>query len=842
MQGAFTGLKVLDLSWGVAGPMATMLLGDAGADVVKIEPPGGDPYRASILGYKVWQRGKRSIVLDLKSEEDREVFLKLVEDADVLVESFSSGTMEKLGLGYEELAQRNPRLIYAGITAYAPDSADADRPAYDALVNARMGGYWDQRGWPEGQIYHMARLPDPYPDLDIPYDWIQGPPRTGPVFAATPNAGVGTFWSLATAIHGALIARERTGEGQRIDTTLAQGILNAFVGSFQRAEKVDAPMFNTWIYNGKSPKGHFKTKDGRWIHNWVPNPRFMLEAAKGDTINATPDLTVQNDPDRFGTGPEELIVMSHYQEPMAAAAAKFTAREWSDAAATANVTVQTVRSPEEALSDPAFLEEGCVVTVDDPDLGPINEVGVVIELDKTPNSVKGPAPRVDQHGEEIRREVASGAWKRSAPPVKASDLPANAAPLAGIRVLDLGLAIAGPYGTQVLSELGAEVIKINAPYDHYWHKNHISMIANRGKRSVALNLKDPRGMKVLRELIATADVVQHNMRYDAATRLGVDFESVRKINPKVIYCHTRGFDRSRMLLPGNDQTGACLAGNQYEDGAIANGGKPIWPFSSFGDTGNGYLSAFGIIQALYHRDRTGEAQFVGTSIVNAQLLNCSFVVARPDGSGIDRPRLDGMQQYLTALYGLYDTADGWICLAVLTDEDWRRLHDLLPDALGDPRFATAALRSANDSALRETLEQAFKARTALEWQKEFEARKIAAEFVNPTFGINLHDDPEMRRREWVVSFDHPEVGRLDQIGNVFELSRTPGVIQSRPLMVGEETRSVMKELGYSDAEIDAMDKDNAVITWVPGQAYRTIARTKWVPAREEAGSEQAAAE
>ena len=827
MAGAFSGLKVLDLSWGVAGPMTAMLLGDAGADVIKIEPPEGDPFR-SLLGYKVWQRGKRSIALDLKAGEDRDVFLSLVADADILVESFSPGTMDKLDCGYETLRAINPRLIYAAITGYAPDSDDADRPSYDALINARMGGYWDQRGWPEGQIYHMAKLPDPYPDLDIPYDWIQGPPRPGPVFAASPSASLGAFYNLTTAIHGALFARERNGEGQRIDTTIAQGVLNAFVGSFQRAENVDAPMFNTWIYNGKSPKGHFKTSDGRWIHNWVPNPRFMLEASKGDTINSSPDLTVQNDPDRFGTGPEELVVMTFYQEMLAQAAAKFTAKEWSDAAAVAGVTLQIVRSPEEALSDAAFIEEGCVVTVDDPELGKINEVGVVIELAATPNRVKGPAPKFNEHGAEIRREVAARTAK-TFPAPRPSDIPADAPPLAGIRVLDLGLAIAGPFGTQVLSELGAEVIKINAPYDYYWHRNHISMVANRGKRSVALNLKDPRGMKVLHELVATADVVQHNMRYDAAERLGVDFESLKKINPKLIYCHTRGFDRSRMLLPGNDQTGACLAGNQYEDGAIANGGKPLWPFSSFGDVGNGYLSAFGIIQALYHRDRTGEAQFVGTSIVNAQLLNCSFVVARPDGSGIDRPHLDGMQQYLTATYGLYDTGDGWICLAVLTDEDWQALTRLFPAELSKPQFADATARAANDADLRGVLENAFRARSAKEWQVEFEALRIPAEFVDPTFGQRLHDDPEMIERGWVVSFDHPEAGKLDQIGDGFQMSRTPGIIQSRPLMVGEATEAVMQELGYTRDEVELLAAEQAVTTWKPGETHRPFLHKKWGP-------------
>ena len=831
MTGAFAGLRVLDLSWGVAGPMTAMLLADAGADVIKIEQPGGDPFRA-LLGYTVWQRGKRSIVLDLKDSQEREVLLALADRADIVVESFSPGVAAELGIDYDTLSARNPRLIYASVTGYAPDSADAGRCGYDALVGARSGLYWEQRGWTEGGLNHMAGLPDPYPDLEIPYDWVQGPPRPGPVFVSTPTASLGAFYALSAALHGAIVSRERTGEGQMVSTTLVQGILTSAIGAFQRAEKIDAPMFNTWIFGSKSPKGHFQASDGKWLHNWVPNPRFILQASKGDTIDSSPDLTVQNDPDRFGTGPEELLVMSFYQEPLAEAIAKFPAQDWSDAAEIAGVTLQIVRSPEEALADPAFLEEGCVVELDDPDLGRIREAGVVIELEKTPNAVRGPAPRVGEHGDAIRREAALPLAPR-APAQGLTPAPPGKGPLAGVRVLDLGLAIAGPFGTQVLSDLGAEVIKINAPYDFYWHRNHVSMVANHGKRSITLDLKSPSAMKILHQLVETADVVQHNMRYDAAERLGIDFESLKAINPKLIYCHTRGFDRSRMHLPGNDQTGACLAGNQYEDGGMADGGKPLWPFTSFGDTGNGYLSAFGIMQALYHRDRTGEAQFIGTSIVNAQLLNCSYVVARPDGSGLDRPRLDRMQQRLTATYGLYEAKEGWVCVAALTSGDWERLKALFPERLADPRFGTPEGRKTADAALRVILEAAFREKTGIEWQAAFEAGGVPAEFVDPDFGRRLHEDPEMIRRRWVVSFDHPEVGRLDQVGDVFTLSRTPAEIQGRPLIVAEETRAIMTELGYTDAEIEALEQRNVITTWKPGQVHKLV-NSKWFPQPDKA--------
>src|SRR4029077_8149484 len=125
------------------------------------------------------------------------------------------------------------------------------------------------------------------------------------------------------------------------------------------------------------------------------------------------------------------------------------------------------------------------------------------------------------------------------------------APLDGIVVLDLGLAIAGPFGTQLLSDLGATVIKINGLYDLFWHRVHIAYMANRGKKSITLNLKDPRSMEILLKLVAQADVVHHNMRYDAAQRLKIDYESLKKINPKLIYCHSRGFETGpREGLPG----------------------------------------------------------------------------------------------------------------------------------------------------------------------------------------------------------------------------------------------------------------------------------------------------
>jgi crotonobetainyl-CoA:carnitine CoA-transferase CaiB-like acyl-CoA transferase len=817
-----------------------MLLADQGADVVKIEPPGGDPFRRigrSALGYKTWQRGKRSAILDLKDAGDLAVFKTLATHADVLVESFEPGVTARLGIDYETLSTLNPRLIYATVTAYGSESRDAHRPGYDLLVAARTGLNWEHRGWPQGAVFHMAGRPDPLPDLEIPYDWVQGPAREGPMTTSCPAPSIGAFYWLTTAINAAVLARETTGRGQRVETSLLQGAIGSANGVWQTAENIDIDGYNHWVKCSKSPKGHFKCKDGRWIHNWVPNPRFILGASEGDEIEMNPNLSVQNDPNRFGTGMEEILVMSHYQPMLVERVAKFGCDEWVAAGAKADVPVQECRSPEAALSDPIMLADGCVRELQDPELGVIRQVGRVLELEKAPSEPGGPAPSAGQHTAEIRAEAAALA-ARAAPAAGPAKGRLESA-LSGIRVLDIGLAVAGPYGCQVLADFGADVIKVNAFHDSYWMKNHIAFSANRGKRSVCLDLKKPEALDILYQLVKTADVVQHNMRYDAAVRLGVDYESLKKVKPDLIYCHTRGHERGpRERLPGNDQTGACLAGGQYEDGGVADGGKPIWSMTSFGDTGCGFLSAIGVIEALCHRARTGEGQLVSTAIVYAQLLNISHVLARPDGTGFDRPRLDGMQTGMSALDSLYETADDWIAVVAPTDAHWAALKGVVETpALEIPEFADSEGRRRNDKALRAALAAAFRTRPAAQWFRALDAAGVPTEISDPTFCKRLHVDPEMIARGLTATYRQGVVGEVSQMGLMFNLSETPGKVQGPPLVVGDRTREVLEELGYSPAQIDALSAARIIGVWSLGQPViegpRRYAGTKVDPPKPE---------
>lgn len=810
------GLRVLDLTRGIAGPMATMLLADHGADVVRIERPGDDPLRRQ-LGHHVWNRGKRSAVLDLRTPADRETFLALAERADVLIEDNRPGVTAKLGIDWATLSARNPRLVYCSITGYGRDNPYADRPGWDALVAARSGLQWEQRGRFGGSAPHLSGKPPLYPELEVAQERLQGAPREGPLFPASRFPSLGAAYAAALGISAALRAREVTGRGQWVETSLLQGALASGVLAFAMAEKLDTPMFMSWVGDSRSPKGLFECSDGRWIHAWPPNPRFILSAGAGDRLDATPDLSVRQDPERIGLGVEEIFVLDHYWEPMAETVRKFTADAWTEAGAIAQVCIQKVRSPEEALVDPLLVADDVVTELDDPELGRIRAAGILYKLERSPGRIRGPAPTRGQHTDAIRAEAAAASAATSAAgapragsvatPAGRSAQPLAKGPLDGITVLDFGLAVAGPYAGQVLSDLGARVIKVNALHDWYWHSSQIAMACNRGKQSIAIDLKKPGAKAVVERLLASADVLMHNMRYPAAIKLGIDYDALKERFPRLVYCHTRGFERGpRLELPGNDQTGACLAGVEWEDGGCARGGRPIWSLTNMGDTGNGFLAAIAICQALYEREKTGRGQFCETAIVNAQMFNTSHAAARPDGSAIERPLLDAMQTGFSAGVRIYPTRDEWLCLSLVTDAHWAALAQALelPELAPGGRYASAAERTAHDDEVAKLLEHRFGTATAESLFARLDAAGVPCEISSEDASIRLWNTRAFVDDGFVAKYRHRLIGELGQPGLACQLSETPARVQGPPMIVGEHTRAILAGLGYAQAEVDAL--------------------------------------
>lgn len=797
MAGVFADLRVLDCSRGIAGPMTTMFMADNGADVIRIEAPSGDPF-ALHTGYRVWNRGKRSISLDLHNEEDRRRFESLVRTADIVTDGFAPGTAERLGIDHAALSALNPGIITCSISAYGEHSAHRDRPGYDGLVSARTGLLYDQKGRRGTAMEFICGRPGPLPEFDAPEGLVRGADRDGPVFPRTPWPSIGAAYFATLGIAAALRARQVSGHGQHVATSLLQGALAAACLNWQRVENPDAPLYWMWPVDARSIEGLYECADGRWVHHWTVRPRWVLAASEGDELGEVAmDASYRDDPDRISMEPDGLLTGLFLHEQLAAAFKKFPSDAWVRAAETAGLGITTVRSPGEALADKSFLADGCVVEVEDPDEGPIRHVGALLEFSETPGSVAGHAPRPGEHGDDV---LGDDHARSNEPKVAGEPL---AHPLSGIRVLDLGLGVAGPFTGRVLADLGADVIKVNALHDTFWNGTHMGLGTNRGKRSIALDLKDPGGREALERLLRSADVITLNWRPGAAARLGLDYEALHARYPRLIHCNTRGYEKGpRSDLPGTDQNAAAMTGSEWEDGACGAGNPPLWSRSNMGDTGNALLAAIAITAALYHRDRTGEGQAVSTSIVNAGLLHTSYAWIHSDGSEPDWGRVDRDQFGLSPYYRLYRCAgDEWVFLAAVTPEERARLRASLPGAPDgdDPESVIAWLTSSLAGA------------SAAETFENLDGAGVPIEVVDEHFCRNLFDDPEARALGLVSQTASSSVGRFEDPGLLVDMAPSRAVVQRGPCACGEQSREILRELGYSDAEIDTMAEVRAIL-------------------------------
>jgi crotonobetainyl-CoA:carnitine CoA-transferase CaiB-like acyl-CoA transferase len=785
--------------------MTTMLLADNGAAVTRVEPPEGDPFRHQ-SGYRVWHRGKRSARIDLRSDEGHEAVMRLVAGADVVVDSFSPGTMASLGLDHDSLQAVNPRAITCSITGYGDHPEHRDRPGYDGLVAARTGLLYDQRGRRGTAMEYIDGRPGPHPEFDAPEGLVRGTTRAGPIFPRTMWPSVGATYSAALGIAAALRAREVTGLGQRVTTSLLQGALAAVSLTWQRVENPDAPLYWMWPVDSRAIEGLYECADGKWVHHWTVRPRWVFASAEQDELSSVSlDTSYRDDPDRLSMEPDGLLTGMFLHPLLSEAFKKFPARAWEQAAESAGLGVTVVRSPGEALADELFLADGCVVEVDDPEVGTIRHAGSLLDFSATPGAISGPAPRSGQHTDEVLDEARQAEGLVTAPGPDGQHLNH---PLEGVRVLDLGLGVAGPFTGRVLADLGADVIKVHALHDTYWAGTHMGLGTNRGKRSIALNLKHEGGRGALDKLIAQADVLTVNWRPGAAARLGIDYETLRTRYPKLVYCNTRGYEKGpRSDLPGTDQNAAALTGSEWEDGACDAGNPPLWSRSNMGDTGNALLAAIAIAAALYHRDKTGVGQEVSTSIVNAGLLHTSYAWIRADGSPGDWEHVDGQQYGLSPFYRLYECADGrWLFLAAVSDQE----HDRLVAVMGE---AVPGLQDgqADDITWSKALSTRFLEQPAEQWFAELDKEGVPVEIVDESFCRTLFDDADAQASQLVSTTWAGNVGRFEDPGLFVNVTPATPVIQRGPSLCGEHTRQILREHGYSDEEVDALAAERAVL-------------------------------
>jgi crotonobetainyl-CoA:carnitine CoA-transferase CaiB-like acyl-CoA transferase len=792
-MGALDGIRVLDLSQGIAGPLGVLLLAEHGADVIKVEPPGGDPFR-SFEGYRVWNRSRRSVTVDLASEEGRETFRTLAAAADVVVESFRGATAARLGLGYEELRTVNDRLIVVSCPAYPPGHPLAGRPSYDALVQATSGQMWAQPGW-----------------------------RPGPVFLHMPVPSMGAAFLVSAGALAALSARERTGRGQHVQTSLLQGALLYTTQLYQDVEKA-GPGYHELMAKTYPPGIHqmmlFECAERKWIHISV--------------MSGLPPLKTLDEVIGLDDAPDGLTLMGMSADERAALDVRRRQhmRTWDrdklvEELRDANHAAEAVVPAQDILRHIQTIANATVVTVDDPDVGVTRQMGVPIHLLGTPGRVVGPQPRPGAHTDEVRGSVSDRPAAAAVASSTASAAAVDGSPwaLGGIRVIDVGQYLAGPFGPMILSDLGADVVKIEPVKGDSMRFSAKPFIGcQRGKRSLALDLKHPQGLEAARRLISGADVVHHNMTRGVAGRLGIDYAACRELRADIIYCNTYayGLDDPLGRFGGLDPLYQASSGIEYEAGAVHAGNDPLYLRFGMCDTANAMLSVVGVLLALVHRDRTGEGQELWTSLHDGGMVFTSDIWTGPDGRPWDRPHLDPSQQGVDALYRLYRTAgDGWICLAAMTEDHWRRLCGVLGlEALtSDDRFRTAPARLRHRPALEALLEAAFVDRSAAQWTAVLDDAGVPNEVpVDTDDGRLLLRDEVNASLGLVADYEHGILGRLRQFGLLVQLSDTPGRIAGPPPLVGQHTRQLLREAGYRDGDVDALIADG--VAYEPDDSYR----------------------
>jgi crotonobetainyl-CoA:carnitine CoA-transferase CaiB-like acyl-CoA transferase len=392
--------------------------------------------------------------------------------------------------------------------------------------------------------------------------------------------------------------------------------------------------------------------------------------------------------------------------------------------------------------------------------------------------------------------------------------------LQGIKVIELAQIMAGPTCGMLLADMGADVIKVEKlpggddtrsytqPSIH--GESAAFMILNRNKRGIAVNLKKPGGLEVVKRLLADADVVTENYRKGTLEKLGLGYDVLEKLNPRLIYCAVSGYGRTGPYADkgGFDLIAQGFAGIMSITGEP--GGPPAKSGTSIADINAGILAALGIVSALVSRATTGRGQMVETSLMEAAIQQTYWQSAIFFATG-ENPGPTGSAHILTAPYQAFPTKDGWINVGGANQSNWERIVKVIgrPELAEDARFRTNGDRMKNLAALTPLIAERLRSRSSAAWIADFEAAGVPVGPVNK-IGEMLAD-PQVAAREMVLEVDHVRAGRVKTLGTPIKFSRTPGEVTRAAPLLGQHTREVLESLGYASAEIDRLQQEGAVL-------------------------------
>ena len=393
-------------------------------------------------------------------------------------------------------------------------------------------------------------------------------------------------------------------------------------------------------------------------------------------------------------------------------------------------------------------------------------------------------------------------------------------PLEGIRVIDLSRILSGPYCTMTLADMGAEVIKVEAPKGddtRTWGPPFVGeesayfLSINRNKKSIAINLKDEKGKEILLKMVKDADVVVENFRPGTLDRLGLGYEVLKKTNPRIILASISGFGQTGPYAqnPGYDviaQGMGVLTSVTGEPGRA-----PVKAGFSIADIGTGMWAVIGILNAIIAREKTGEGQWVDASLLDTMISWQTYLAGNFFASG-KNPQPQGGAHPNIVPYQLFESKDGYFNVAVGNDNLWAKFCQVIGEEDLKDKYPTNKDRVENREELVPYLQNVFYNKTSKEWVEAFEEAGIPS---GPVLRFDeIYEDPHVLAREQLVEKEHPTAGKVKMTGIPVKLSSTPGEISSAPPLLGEHTREILSTLvGLSDEEIADLEQKNVVVAY-----------------------------
>ncbi len=763
MAKALAGINVLEFHSNLGAAYAAMLLAEQGADAIKVEPPGGARERGT-PHFQVLNRSKRSVWIDGTTTDGKWSIAALLKSADIVITGSTPSRLKAQGLDYGSIRKINPHALVINIPSFGSRGPDAEFDAGDDLVAARAGIAGSQ--W--------ARSGNPVP-LVFP--------------AASYSAGV---MGASAAVAG-LIAREHTGEGQEIEVSLLAGALSLQTGGVMKHEKM------TTLYHGaQDPLGPipcyrlFEASDHKFLFVACGNPTFWGKFVLAlDLPELVSDPRFENAP--WGIPTEHWQALKDILEPVIRTRPR---DEWVKILREADVPSAPVMTRQEFIAYPQTAAVGMRQQVRDSVLGDTVQLGVPVTLTATPGEIAGPAPAAPNanHHETFHHAPHALAATNQSCLLKG--------PLDGVTVLDFASYIAGSYGPMILAQLGANVVKIESlDGDPFRHFGFGFLGWNQGKRGLAIDLNQREGLDIVYRLAEEADVLVENLRPGRMKRFGLDYDTLAKANPGLIYMSVNAFGNSG---PDHDQPGFDPILQARSGVMAAQGGPhhhPVYLTCAICDYGAAMLSAFGCILALRARQRTGLGQFCSTTLLQASMAfqagEFIFYDGRPDMEN-GAPERRGS----SALARAYQCRDGeWLYLALDDQSQWHALGGIF-SSLPKLEYA-AATRESDNGGLASALAEEFQKLDRDDALIRLRHARIPATYVHHF--RDLFSDPQIVANELIAELNHSQWGKVWQTGMLMKFSATPGQIQRAAPLHGEHGEELLRELlDYDSATIASL--------------------------------------